>query len=143
MALVEWDPFQEMEQMLSRFPTSGKSPALNTRFIPAVDIYQEGDSLVVKTPLAGVDPKDVQVNVQNGVLTIKGEDKTEHEVEEKNYYRKEIRNGSFYRQITLPVAVDENKVEAEFEDGLLLVKAPKLAEPNVKKVNIKVIKKET
>ncbi|PIR74341.1 MAG: molecular chaperone [Candidatus Magasanikbacteria bacterium CG10_big_fil_rev_8_21_14_0_10_47_10] len=143
MALVQWDPFREMEEMLSRFPSQGRGTTLSSAFTPAVDIYEEGNNLIVRTPLAGVNPKDVEVNVENGLLTIKGEDKSEHEVDEKNYYRKEVRTGSFFRKIALPIAVDEEKVQAEFEDGILKVTAPKKADSPAKKVNVKVVKKET
>lgn len=79
---------------------------------------------------------------KRGVLTVKGATKKEHEVDEKNYYRKELRSGSFFRQIALPVAVKEDAVKAEFEDGVLKITCPKAASTPVKKVAVKIIKKE-
>jgi HSP20 family protein len=96
---------------------------------------------MVETPLAGVRPEDVEITVQKGVLIIKGESKREHEVDEKNYYRKEVRSGSFYREVLLPTQVTEDKVVAEFENGMLKITCPK-AEPAVaKKIDVKVVKK--
>jgi len=110
-------------------------------FAPAIDVYETKDSVMVETPLAGIDPKDVEVSVQNGVLTIKGESKKETEVDEKNYYRKEVRGGSFYRQVALPAKVRGDKVSAEVENGLLKIRAPKSSEAAGKKVNVKIVKK--
>ena len=110
-------------------------------FAPAIDVYETKDSVMVETPLAGIDPKNVKVSVQNGVLTIKGESKKETEVDEKNYYRKEVRGGSFYRKVALPAKVQEDKVSAEFENGLLKIRAPKSPEADGKKVNVKIVKK--
>ena len=91
--------------------------------------------------MAGVDPKDVEVSVEKGVLTVKGQSKKEHEVEEKNYYRKEMRSGSFYREVPLPAPVLEDKVSAEFENGMLKITAPKAQPAPVKKISVKVVKK--
>lgn len=124
------DPFEEMEGII------GKA------FVPAMDVYETKDAVVVEIPLAGIDPKEVKVSVEKGVLTVQGESSKEHEVEEKNYYRKEIRSGSFYRQIALPAAVKEDSVKAEFEDGILKITCPKTVPTAAKKIDIKVIKKE-
>ena len=90
MPIIKWEPimspFEEMEEMLSEFPT-GKMHG----FSPAVDVYQDKDNVYMEVPLAGVDPKDVEITVENDILTIKGEMKKESEVDEKNFYRKEIR----------------------------------------------------
>jgi HSP20 family protein len=133
-----WDPFAEMDETLNRLPS------LNSQmkaFVPAMDVYETDKAVVVETPLAGVNPDDVQVSVEKGVLTVQGENKKEHEVDEKNYYRKEIRSGSFFRQIALPAPVLEDKVTAEFEDGILKVSCPKAQPAKVKKVDVKIIKK--
>ena len=110
-------------------------------FVPAMDVYETKDAVMVETPLAGVNVKDVDVSVENGVLTVQGESKKEHEVDEKNYYRKEMRSGSFFRQVALPAAVKEDKVSAEFEDGVLKIKCPKSGGAKSKKINVKVTKK--
>lgn len=136
MSIVKWSPFlmpswaDEMDKM---FEGQG--------FAPAIDVYETKDSVMVETPLAGIDPKNVEVSVQNGVLTIKGESKKETEVDEKNYYRKEVRGGSFYRQVALPAKVQEDKVSAEFENGLLKIRAPKSPEIKGKTVKVAIKKK--
>lgn len=144
MRLVQWKPgwgmLDDMEDMFSNLP-SVASQSMKA-FVPAMDVYETDQAVMVETPLAGVKPSDVEVSVAKGVLTIQGQSKKEHEVDEKNYYRKEVRSGSFYRQVVLPTAVIEDKVKAEFEDGLLKITCPK-AEPVVaKKITVKVIKKE-
>lgn len=82
--------------------------------------------MIVETPLAGVDPKDVEVTVADGVLTIKG--KTEHstEVDEQNYYHKEVRYGAFMRKVQLPTAVLGEKAQTSSEHGLLRISIPKV-----------------
>ncbi len=142
MSLVRWspmwDPFSEMEEMMNRLPAvSGQGKA----FVPAMDVYETDKAVVVETPLAGVNPEDVKVSVEKGVLTVQGESNKEHEIEDKNYYRKEVRSGAFYRQMALPAAVQEDKVEAVFEDGMLKITCPKSAPAAVKKIDVKVVKK--
>ena len=136
-----WDPFQEMDDMMKNIMPVGPANQMQKAFIPALDVYETKDAVIVETPLAGVDPKDVSVSVEKGVLTISGESKKEHEVEEKNYYRKEVRSGSFYRQVPLPVAVDEDAVVANFEDGILRIQCPKSVKVKSKKIDIQIGKK--
>ncbi|OGH70731.1 MAG: hypothetical protein A3C90_04380 [Candidatus Magasanikbacteria bacterium RIFCSPHIGHO2_02_FULL_51_14] len=139
MALIRWspwDPFEEMEKMFERFPSLPSMPSMSHGFVPAMDMYETTDAVVVETPLAGVDMKDVDVSVEKGVLTVKGESKKEHEVDEKNYYRKEVRSGSFFRQVALPVAVKEEQVKAEFAEGMLKITCPKAAPGKAKKVMV-------
>lgn len=136
-----WDPFDEIDDVMRRLPTLRNSSVARTGFVPAVDMYETDSAVMVKTPLAGIDPKDIKVSVENGVLTISGEHKKEHEVDEKNYYRKEIRSGEFHRRIALPTAVQEDDVAAEFSDGILQITCPKTAPVKSKKVDVKVVKK--
>ena len=142
MSLIRWspimDPFQEMEDVMRSFPSL---PAMQKAFVPAMDVYETKDAVVVETPLAGIKPEDVEVSVEKGVLTIQGQTQKEHEVDEKNYYRKEVRGGSFFRQVALPVPVKEDNVKAEFEDGVLKITAPKVEPTKAKKVSVQVVKK--
>ncbi len=140
MAIIRWDPFQEMEEVFTRLPSVSQLGSMQKAFVPALDVYEDKDSVIVETPLAGIDPANVEVSVEKGVLTIQGTSKKEHEVEEKNYYRKEIRSGSFYRQVPLPVAVQEDGVSAEFVDGMLKITAPKATPTKAKKIDVKVVK---
>lgn len=134
-----WDPFAEMDEAINRLP-SVSNQSLKA-FVPAVDMYETDKAVVMETPLAGMRPEDVSVSVEKGVLTLKGESKKEHEVEEKNYYRKEVRSGSFYRQLALPAPVLEDKVTAEFKDGVLKITCPKATPNHTKKIDVKVVKK--
>lgn len=136
------DPFQEMEQMMKQFGSMPAMRGMQRSFAPAVDIYEDKGSIIVEAALAGMDPKDVNVSIEKGVITLKGEEKTEHEVEEKNYYRKEVRSGSFYRQIPLPSAIQEDQLDAEYCDGILRITCPKAEENQSKEVKVKVVKKK-
>jgi len=133
-----WDPFMENDENFNRLPSLNSTMKA---FTPAVDVYETDKSVVVETPLAGFNPEEVKVVVENGVLTLSGENKKEHEIEEKNYYRKEVRSGSFFRQIALPTTVSEDEVEAVFENGILKISCPKLKLEEPKKVEIKIKKK--
>src|SRR3989344_4296868 len=140
MPIIKWepmfsDPFQEMEQFLER--SAGMS---RQGFVPAVDVYQTKDAVVVETPLAGVDPKDVDITIENDVLHIRGEMKRESEVDEKNYCRKEVRAGSFYRSVALPTKVDSDKASAESDEGMLKITIPKA--PEVKPRTVKAVAKK-
>ncbi|HBF66969.1 MAG TPA: heat-shock protein Hsp20 [Candidatus Magasanikbacteria bacterium] len=84
------------------------------------------ETTIVEMPLGGLDPKDIEVSVSSGILTISGHTKKEKEVDEKGYYRKEVRTGSFFRQMALPPGVDEDKLKAECEDGVLRIMCPVL-----------------
>lgn len=136
MRLIKWEPFlspmEDMERMLEEFPKG-----MIRGFSPAVDVYQDKDNVYVETPLAGVDPKNVDITVENDVLTIKGEMQKESEVEEKDYYRKEIRNGSFYRSVSLPAHVVAEQAEAASKDGMLKITIPKAPEAKPKTIKVK------
>lgn len=132
-----------MEDIFKSLAALRKTTSLYKGFAPAMDVYETKDTVVVETPLAGVRPEDVQVQVEKGVLTVQGSHKKEHEIDEKNYYQKEMRSGSFYRQVVLPVAVVEDKISAEFEDGILRISAPKAAPTSSKKVQIQIKNKKS
>lgn len=139
MALIKWTPFpfvdsfEEMDKLME-WPNTGNS------FTPAIDVYEDNADVVVEVPLAGIDPEKVSIAIDNGVLTIKGESEKKTEVEEKNYYRKEIRTGSFYRAVSLPAKVDGDKAEATYEKGVLKIKIPKATEVAPRNISIKQIK---
>jgi len=120
-----WEPFEEMDEMFSRLPTLSNAQQMQKAFAPAMDVYQTDKAVVVETPLAGVRPENVSVSVEKGILTVQGRAQKEREVDEKNYYRKEVHSGSFFRQIVIPAPVLEDKVEAEFTDGVLKITCPK------------------
>ncbi len=139
MELNNRDPFEEISANLPAL--RGSNNIVSKGFVPATDVYEDEENVFVETSLAGVRPDDVGVSVEKNVLTLQGSSKKEHEVEEKNYYRKEMRSGSFFRQIVLPAPVKEDQVKAEFEDGVLKITCPKDTPDEAKKIEVKVVKK--
>ncbi len=104
--------------------------------IPAIDMYEDKDNVIVETQLAGIDPEKVDISIENDVLSIKGEAEKTSEIDEKNYYRKEIRRGSFYRSIQLPTHVLGHETKAMAEDGILKITIPKAPEAKPNKIKI-------
>ena len=107
------------------------------RVSPAIDVIENPESYTVECDLPGIDQKDIDVTVAAGVLTIKGEKKSEQTSEKRKVYKKETWEGSFQRTISLPTTVDADKVEASFSDGVLKVNLPKREEAKTKKIELK------
>jgi HSP20 family protein len=105
---------------------------------PAVDLYEEKDEIVVKAELPGMDKNNIEVNLSDHQLIIKGEKKKEEEVKEENYYRSERSYGSFLRALELPTDVHADKVKASFKNGILEVRLPKTEEAKAKEIKVKV-----
>jgi HSP20 family protein len=145
MAIIKWSPFvdsfDEMDKLFSDFMPVLRSRAGQANFMPAIDMYEEKDSIVVETQLAGLDPENVDISIENDILTVKGEQEKKTEVEDKNYYRKEIQRGKFYRSIPLPMKVDGNAAIANVADGVLKITIPKAPETKPKMIKIKTEKK--
>lgn len=121
-------PFAELENLWTS----------RTGFAPlAVDVSETDKGYTITAELPGVEEKDINVNVQNGVLTIKGEKQTEKEEKGKNRYLRERSYGSFQRMFGLPKGTDESKVEAGFHNGILTVSIPKAAEAAARKIEVK------
>ena len=105
---------------------------------PAVDVFEEKDDIVVKAEIPGMDKDNIEVNLTDHTLTIKGEKKKEEEVKEENYYRSERSYGSFFRTLELPKDVHGDKVKATFKNGVLEVRMPKTEEAKAKEIKVKV-----
>ncbi len=151
MAIVRWQPFRDLlatEREFDRLfreafpPLFGQREGeLSTRaWAPAVDIFETENSIVLKAELPGVDPKDVEVRVEDNTLYLKGERKFEKETKEENYHRIERSYGSFARSFVLPNSMDAEKVAAEYQDGLLTLTLPKREEAKPKTIKINVSK---
>jgi len=108
----------------------------------ALDMYQTEDSIVVKSTVPGVKPDDIDITISGSTLSISGETTEEEEVKEENYIRRERRHGSFSRSVVLPEGVDPDKAEATFDDGILTLTIPKVAEAKPKVIKIKGQKKQ-
>ena len=148
MAIVRWEPFRDMlasQREFDRLFREAFSPAtdgeLSTRtWAPPVDIYEDGDSLVLKAELPGVNPDDVDIRVENNTLYLKGERKFEKEVKEQNYHRVERSYGSFTRTFSLPNSIDADKVAANYKNGVLVLTMPKKEEAKPKTIKVTVSK---
>jgi len=150
--LIPWRPLREVEDMERRFEDIfGRSlmPALWRRFqgegrpwAPAVEVVEKEDKYVVKAELPGAKQEDIDVSVVGDMLTIKGEKRAETEVNEADYHCRECTYGSFYRSIGLPSNVNPEKIEASFDDGVLEVTLPKVAEVKAKKVSVSAKKQD-
>ena len=147
MNMQAWNPFQEFENMLERYSKSGMSnlgKQLNTEmsvadWAPSVDIEEEEDKYVIRADLPGVDKKDIEVKLENGVLSIRGEKHSEKETGKgTKKHRTERFHGTFARSFTLPDAVRADKVDAAYKDGVLALTIPKQEESRPKSIEIKV-----
>ena len=149
MAIVRWEPFRDLmttQREFDRLFGGAFSPVLaggevSTRtWAPPVDIYENGDNLVLKAELPGINPNEVEIRVEDNTLYLKGERKFEKEVKEENYHRVERSYGSFARSFSLPNTVDSEKVNAEYKDGVLTLTMPKKEEAKPKTIKINVSK---
>ncbi|MEI6379023.1 MAG: Hsp20/alpha crystallin family protein [Candidatus Falkowbacteria bacterium] len=139
--MIKWTPFidtfEEMDKNFNAFlPSLHGSESL----VPAVDVYEDKDNVIVEAQLAGIDPDKVDISIEHDTLLIRGESEKKSEVDEKNYYRKEIRRGSFYRSILLPTHVSGDKAEAVATDGVLKITIPKTTNQS-KQIKVKTVKK--
>ncbi len=124
MAIIRWDPFKEIEKFFSEEFFPALVPTFTVSSIP-VDIYETDKELVVEVGLPGFKPEDVKLKVEEDKLIVEGGKEEKKEVKEENYYRKEIKRGSFRRVIYLPYVVDSEKAKAKLENGILKVVFPK------------------
>lgn len=144
-SITRWDPFHNLatlqEQVNRLFdgklPHSGDSSVL-TAWAPSVDVYETENELAIKADLPEVVEKDLDVRVENNMLTIRGERKLEQSVKEENYLRMERSYGSFSRSFSLPNTVDTQAIKAQYTDGVLTITLPKRAESKPKQVKINV-----
>lgn len=119
----------------------GEDDYITGSWIPSVDVRETKDSLELQAELPGIDPKDVEVSVENGILTIKGCRKFEKATEGETYHRVERSFGSFERSFTLPTNVDNDKIHAVYRHGVLHLSLPKREEAKPKPISIKVEEK--
>ena len=145
MAIIRWEPAREIQtiqQEMNRLfgsvfdAQAGGGEALTRRWIPAMDLTEEGDQYVLRADLPGVEQKDVGVEVEDRVLTVSGERHTESEKKGDGYRRFERASGSFSRSLTLPEGVDPDSVQASFENGVLEVRIPKPAERKPRRIEV-------
>jgi HSP20 family protein len=140
-------PYERMEDMFENFfrrpfgiPFLSGMPRMMEEIEPApsVDIFEEGDNIVLKSEMPGMSKEDVEVNLTDDTITISGEKNKEEKVEKKNYYRMERSFGSFKRSFALPSEVQSDKAKASFKNGVLEIKIPKSEEAKKKEKKIKI-----
>ncbi|HEX5483396.1 MAG TPA: Hsp20/alpha crystallin family protein [Terriglobia bacterium] len=147
MAIVRWEPFRDLVATQDRFNrlfngafsnVFGEENLTSRAWAPPVDIYETDHDLVLKAELPGIDPKDLDIRVENGTLYLKGERKHESETKEENYHRIERSYGSFVRTFALPNSISTENVKADYKDGVLTLTMAKReeAKPKTIKVNV-------
>jgi HSP20 family protein len=144
MAIVRWDPVRELDSFqadMNRlfdgfFQARGSGTGGHRRWIPAMDLVETEENLVLRADLPGMTEDDVEIEIKDGVLTVSGERKAEHEEKEEGFYRVERAFGGFSRSLSLPQGIDAGGVSANFDNGVLEVRVPKPAERKPTKVQI-------
>jgi HSP20 family protein len=142
--LNRWEPFTSnsgLESQVNRIFTElmGRSQESNlTSWAPAVDIFESEHALVVKADLPDVKPEELDIRVENNILTIRGERKFEKKVDEKNYLRVERSYGSFARSFSLANTVNSEAIKADYKDGVLTLTIPKREEAKPKQIKVNV-----
>jgi len=129
------------ERMNRLFEDAGRGwradePAATTTWSPAVDIYETENEIQVQAELPGVDRKDIALNLEKNVLTLKGERRFENETKQENYHRIERAYGAFSRSFSIPAIVDEEKIRADYKDGILKISLPKKEQVKPKQIQI-------
>lgn len=143
MNLTTWSPFRDLDSLFDRFARDsafprGTLPEGDVQWRPAASIVENGKEFTIKADLPAVERKDIDINVENGVLTIKGERRYEKSADEEKEHRRESFYGLFSRSFALPDNVDESKITAESKNGVLTVHLPKTAPEKPKSLSIKV-----
>lgn len=145
MAIIRWDPFRDlvtlrdkMNRLFEDAVRGEEKDLISSSWAPAVDIYETENELVLAAEVPGVEERDVEISVEDNTLSIRGERKFQKETKEENYHRIERSYGSFYRSFTLPNYIDQERIHAEHESGVLKVHMPK--KPEVKPRKVKILK---
>ena len=144
--LTRWEPFREFSTLQDRMNRLFRETQGNTQddsltssnFAPAVDVYEDEHNVTLKIEVPGIDEKDIDVRIENNTLTVHGERKIEKEEKEENYRRVERQYGSFTRTFNLPPTVDAEKVQADYDKGVLKITLPKKAEAKPKQIKVNV-----
>jgi HSP20 family protein len=143
MAMSRWDPFRELSSIQNELNRlfgrtfTGEVGEREAAWVPAVDIAETQERFLITAELPGVEPEDVDISVENSVLTLRGERKFYRETEEDDFHRIERRFGAFARSITLPSTADPERINASFDAGLLTIEVPKREEAKPRKIQVK------
>ena len=133
------DPFRELANLFENFAEgAGKDQLQAGSFVPPVDIYEDEHKIVLKLEVPGLKQEDLDIQVENSTLTVKGERKFEKEEKEENFHRIERRYGSFFRSFTVPNTVNTENVKANYDAGVLRIELEKRAEAKPKQIKVQV-----
>jgi HSP20 family protein len=141
MALIPYRPFRELEQIFEEWASKFHEVGLPEFFTieePKMDIYEADGKVVAKIEMPGIDPKSIDVSIENNLLRVEGKKEEKVEEKKKGYYRKELKSGYLKRVVSLPLEVVGEKAQASYQNGLLTVEVPKVKEAQRKKKKIKV-----
>jgi HSP20 family protein len=145
MGLTRWETEMDrmMEDLIGRngrpwWPSLWSRGGLSEFITPALDIYEEKDDIVVKAELPGMTKNDIEVDISNSHLTLKGEKKREEKIAEEDYFACERAYGAFHRSVELAKDVQADKVKASFENGILEIRLPKTEEAKTKEIKVKI-----
>ncbi len=137
MAIVRWEPFRELDRIFGNV-FEAPLPRANTlrRWMPATDVVEAEDHYVLRADLPGLSEEDVSIEVEDRILTLSGERKSENETTQDGYHRVERAFGSFSRSVSLPEGVDAGAISASFDRGVLEIRIPKPAQRKPRKIEI-------
>lgn len=147
MAITRWDPFRDVATLQNRLNSlfqdynrgeNSGDPVSAASFVPPVDIYEDEHKIVLKLEVPGMKQEDLDIQLENNNLTVRGERKFEKEEKEENFHRVERRYGSFYRAFTIPNTVNPDSIKADYEAGVLRVQLEKRAEAKPKQIKVQV-----
>ena len=131
MAIVRWDPWRELagferqfDELFGRGRAASRGQGMST-WVPALDVHQDGDTMVIRAEIAGVDPDNVEITIDDDVLTVSGKREDDRKVEEGQWIRRERVTGQFRRSISLPPGVDPDKVKAAAKHGVIEIRVPR------------------
>ena len=144
MAIARWYPIREMANLQDRVNSifqdfAGDNGTVTAAsFAPAVDVYENGEKVVLKLDIPGIKEEDLDIRVENQTLSVRGERKFESEEKEENFHRIERRYGNFYRAFSLPTTVDTESVAAKYEAGVLKLELKKKPEAQPKQIKVNI-----
>ncbi len=148
MTLVKWEPLKDLltlqDRMNRLFDDSarglrpGEEALSNALWSPAVDIYETDTEVILKAELPEINQKDIEIQVENNTLVLRGERKFEKEAKRENFHRIERAYGAFARSFTLPTSIDQEKIRADYKDGILKIAMPKREEIKPKQIKVSV-----
>jgi len=131
---MQWEPFRDLMRGWDEDTFAGD-------FVPAANIYQDKDNVIAELDLPGIDPDKADITVESDVLTVSGSREEEKETKQEDFYRREVRLGSFTRSMILPMTVKGDQAKADYKDGVLKITLPKAEEMKPKKIKVGVEKK--